>query len=333
MGMEKNAEKWIFAVAIIACLSACQNIIVNNPGSTTTSTISTSTTSSTTTTTTLQGVAADLELSALKYSRPADPLARTITSCSLSIKNKGSEAISAKSIHFDFYLSSNATLDKSTDICIGSVQKTLSLANGSLLAITFSAEELAHIYESWGLGSAAYDGYYLIALLNLDGASINDTNTANNSVVSEIPLVYGSDLVEPKGTISVQNTGSYLGVTHYASNVKDKNLTTDWAGTTIPTWLKVSFDKTYSISTIRCINVYHTTTYNIDVSTDGTSWTTIHTRTTPDEEESGVAEEPDDFVYHFTQRSIRYVRIYFTASDAPGAHIFQAMVSELQVFE
>jgi len=331
--MEKNAEKWIIVVAIIACLSACQNIIVNNPGSTTTSTISTSTTSSTTTTTTLQGVAADLELSALKYSRPADPLVRTFTSCSLSIKNKGSEAIPAKSIHFDFYLSSNSTLDKSMDIRIGSVQKTLSLANGASLAIAFSAEELAHCYESWGLGTVAYDGYYLIALLNLDGALVNDPNIANNNVVSEIPLVYGSDLVEPKGTITVQNTGSYLGETHYASNVKDKNLTTDWAGTTIPTWLQVSFDRAYAIRSIRCINVYHSTTYRIEVSTDGTSWTSICARITPDEEESGVAEEPDDFVFHFAQTNVRYLRIYYIKSDAPAGHIFKAMISELQAFE
>jgi len=95
------------------------------------------------------------------------------------------------------------------------------------------------------------------------------------------------NLAKQVGSVTALNTGTYLGITHYPSNAIDEDLNTDWAGTSIPTWIKVAFDKTYSISRIRVINVYHTTTYSIQYSGDGIGWTTLCTHSTPNNKPSG----------------------------------------------
>jgi len=141
------------------------------------------------------------------------------------------------------------------------------------------------------------------------------------------------NLAKQVGSVTALNTGTYLGITHYPSNAIDEDLNTDWAGTSIPTWIKVAFDKTYSISRIRVINVYHTTTYSIQYSGDGIGWTTLCTHSTPNNKPSGEAEDPDDFNYYGSISGVKYIMVYFTNSDAPSSHIFKAMVSEIQVFQ
>jgi hypothetical protein len=129
------------------------------------------------------------------------------------------------------------------------------------------------------------------------------------------------------GAATASSVGSYSGYVGYAGRGNDGDTTNEgWCGTSIPAWLRVQFDRAYTIDTVRIHWGSHQQTFSVSLSTDAASWTTVvSSRQSPNSEgESGGQ------TYSITPTNARYIRVYVTATSAPHSHIFQAIVSELE---
>ncbi len=102
-----------------------------------------------------------------------------------------------------------------------------------------------------------------------------------------------------------------------------------WCGTTIPGWLQVKFDKVYSIRKVGIVLGSHKQTYAISLSQDGEHWTTVvSARESPNSEGEHSRLESFDV----PPTDAQYIRADITKTSAPGGHIFQAVVNELEAY-
>jgi hypothetical protein len=110
-------------------------------------------------------------------------------------------------------------------------------------------------------------------------------------------------LGKPTTASSYQATGN--GAPYPPSNATDGSLTTRWASAwSDPQWIEVDLGQVTTISHIQLVwESAYGSAYQIQVSNDGTNWTTIYSTTTGT---GGV----DDFN---VSGSGRYVRMYGTA--------------------
>lgn len=137
-------------------------------------------------------------------------------------------------------------------------------------------------------------------------------------------------LAQNGGRVTARDHGSYMGTSLIPNHINDGRIDTDWAGMRMPAWCMIEFDKEYTITQVRCIANYHTQTYDVQLSRDGQSWTTVATRSTPNNKGSGDSEGQDDYSTDIPEQRARFIRVYVTRTDAPSSHIFQAIISELQ---
>ncbi|WP_204070726.1 discoidin domain-containing protein, partial [Sphaerisporangium krabiense] len=110
----------------------------------------------------------------------------------------------------------------------------------------------------------------------------------------------------------------------------DKAVDTDpasyWAAGPVPQWWQVDLQATYQLSNVTVTN-YHGDTrsyqYNIQASTDGTTWTTIATK-------SGTTPATSAGDSHAVNAQARYLRVTITSNSAnTSAHITNMVVNGL----
>ena len=133
------------------------------------------------------------------------------------------------------------------------------------------------------------------------------------------------------GKATARDYGTY-GSPRYPSNINDGSLKTNWAGMRMPAWCQIEFNQEYIIKSVRCIANYHTQSYRIELSRDGTNWKTITSHTTPDFKPSGESEGKDIHEVRINNYPARFARVVITSTDAPHSHIFQAIIDDLEVF-
>jgi hypothetical protein len=113
-----------------------------------------------------------------------------------------------------------------------------------------------------------------------------------------------------------------------ASNVKDGNLNTRWvspATGSVKPWIqfnRVPYDIT---PTCRVDGAAHKYKFNVDVSTDGVTWTNVLSN----KESTGTTTDFEKYTFQATPA--RYLKITITES-VPGAPTVVAQISEIRVF-
>ncbi|MBC8551243.1 MAG: discoidin domain-containing protein [Candidatus Marinimicrobia bacterium] len=134
------------------------------------------------------------------------------------------------------------------------------------------------------------------------------------------------------GRATARDYGTHMGNARYPSYINDENFETKWAGMRMPAWCQIEFDREYVITSIRCTADYHTQSYRLELSRNGTNWNTVANHTTPNNQPSGQSEGRDPYEIKINNTHARFARVVITSTDAPRSHLFQAIISELEVF-
>jgi hypothetical protein len=119
------------------------------------------------------------------------------------------------------------------------------------------------------------------------------------------------------------------GTAYAAANAVDGNLTTRWSSTySDPQWLRVDLGATYAISSVKLAwQAAHATAFQIQVSPDATTWTTIYSSTTG----TGGTQTLSGL-----SGSGRYLRMYGTQRGCTGVDcggtIWGCSLFELEVY-
>lgn len=124
--------------------------------------------------------------------------------------------------------------------------------------------------------------------------------------------------------------GTYMGTTHYASNLVDGNVSTGWnSNWSMPAWVKIELDTIYEINAIDINCGTHKHTFSISVSTNGTNWTTvIPTRSSNNIENGSLLYE----LFPIHKTTAKYIKIEIISTSAHSSHIFQAIINEIDAF-
>jgi F5/8 type C domain len=150
-------------------------------------------------------------------------------------------------------------------------------------------------------------GVWKVYLYAYDGQGNVGVQTESFRVVP--PPVSGTNVAlgKPTTASSYQATGN--GAPYPPSNATDGNNTTRWASDwSDPQWLQVDLGQVTTMSHVQLVwESAYATAYQVQVSSDGTNWTTIYSPTT------GTGNVEDLSV----NGSGRYVRLYGTARGTP----------------
>ena len=124
--------------------------------------------------------------------------------------------------------------------------------------------------------------------------------------------------------------GTFKGITHYASMAIDGDTNSFWASEwSMPAWLEVEFDKMYDIEKVGVWWGTHQHTFSIELSLDGTNWTTVvSSRLSNNTEDSRPVHE----LFLINSTEAKYIRINIESTSAPFNHIFQAAIAELEAY-
>ncbi len=207
------------------------------------------------------------------------------------------------------------------DVYLGTSPSNLSKIAGNLTSSSFTKSDLAPGTK-----------YYWKVVVNIGGVTIESPvrsfTTKSSSTTSTLNIASSSS-----GAIATASSyGSYAGEIRNASKINDGDINTGWAGTSIPAWNKIEFNKEYTITKIKCTAYYHTQTYTLELSTDGINWQNVATHTTPDNKPSGQDEGLDVYEVDINNISAKYVRVTVNKTDAPASHIYQATINEIEVY-
>jgi hypothetical protein len=112
----------------------------------------------------------------------------------------------------------------------------------------------------------------------------------------------------------------------------DGDNATFWAGTGTPSWYQVQFDNVYTIGAVGVYTYYHTQTYRVELSAGNGNWVeVVPSYTTADKQPSGTADS-EYKLFSIPQTNAKYIKATITWTDAPGMHIFQTGLLELEAF-
>jgi len=121
--------------------------------------------------------------------------------------------------------------------------------------------------------------------------------------------------------------GRYLDYVGTADRAIDGDNTSGWRGTRIPGWLKVDFARPYTITRVGLWVGSHRQTYLISLSNDGHSWTVV----VPARKSANVEGKNGKLeAFSIPPTTARFIKVDVTGTSAPGSHIFQASINELQ---
>ena len=143
------------------------------------------------------------------------------------------------------------------------------------------------------------------------------------------------------GIASAISEGYYAGVTHRANGSNDGYNNSSWASQwSMPAWLVIEFDKTYTIDKVGVLwgKGTHNQQYSISLSEDGNNWNNVVPTRNSNTDAGytngnyiGSTHESHE-VFEITPVHARYIWINITATSAPASHIFQAIVNELEAY-
>jgi len=124
--------------------------------------------------------------------------------------------------------------------------------------------------------------------------------------------------------------GTYMGDSQYPWKAIDGTNQTGWSSNgDIPAWLMVEFDDVYTISSVGIWWGSHKHDYSIGLSTDSLNWTTVVGPGVSANEEAGPLIHE---LFSITPMDAKYIRIDITTTSAPGSHIFQASVNDIEAY-
>ena len=156
--------------------------------------------------------------------------------------------------------------------------------------------------------------------------------------ISDITTSVGTTGKAPPTSATASATassyGSYGGYTASPDQAIDGDNDTFWCATRVPAWFRWDLGEIRSVSSLNVNVYYHTVHGNVEVSTDGSSWTRVSSfdTTASDTGSSGIENDSERKTFRVDRR-IRYVRINFTQTDAPRSHIWKACISEVSTSE
>jgi hypothetical protein len=156
-------------------------------------------------------------------------------------------------------------------------------------------------------------------------------NGLENKIVtiSQQTILVNVALANFGATASAISVGSYSGTRH-AFYAIDGDSITFWASNwSMPGWLKVQFNKTYTITRVGVWFGEHKHTFKISLSTDGTNWTEVVSSRLSI---NGEASKPMHEIFEITPTLARFIKCDITTTSAPGSHIFQSSLHELEAF-
>lgn len=130
-------------------------------------------------------------------------------------------------------------------------------------------------------------------------------------------------------TATATSEGTYMSNTQYAYEAIDGDRNNGWSSNwDMPAWLKVEFDKIYTINKLGIQWGSHKHTYNISVSVDGNNWEeVISSKVSSNTEGSTTYDE-----INITAVDAKFIRVDLISTSAPSSHIFQASINELEVY-
>ena len=148
--------------------------------------------------------------------------------------------------------------------------------------------------------------------------------------ISDITTSVGTTGKAPPTSATASSYGSYGGYTASPDQAIDGDNDTFWCATRVPAWFRWDLGEIRSVSSLNVNVYYHTVHGNVEVSTDGSSWTRVSSfdTTASDTGSSGIENDSERKTFRVDRR-IRYVRINFTQTDAPSSHIWEACISEV----
>ncbi len=148
---------------------------------------------------------------------------------------------------------------------------------------------------------------------------------------SGVPSKTNVALASRGAVASAISEGTYNGVTQYASHAIDGDSTTIWADEwSMPAWLLVKFDSTYTISTLGFWITDDSQHVSLSLSPDSISWTTVVSPRWSQNKEGSTT--PVHELFQISDTKAKYIRMNFDSTFAPSGHIFQAILSELEAY-
>ncbi len=132
------------------------------------------------------------------------------------------------------------------------------------------------------------------------------------------------------GTATAINYGTYMGDPQYPWEAIDGSPTNGWSSNwSCPAWLKVEFDDLYPIDRVAWWTGSHQHDYSISLSADNTVWNTV----VPSRRSTNIeGQAPEYESFSIPRTDARYMKIDITSTSAPGSHIFQSSVGELEAY-
>jgi hypothetical protein len=146
-------------------------------------------------------------------------------------------------------------------------------------------------------------------------------------------------------TVTASSEGTYLGHTQVAEYAIDglglSESQGNWSPNSIPAWLLINLPETRHIHELEMEFTQHTITIDIEASVNGTDYYPVMGSTEVNPE--GFTELYDEYSdsnfpsskhrFEFAPSfPARWIRINVTATDAPGSHIFKAVIVEVKAF-
>lgn len=104
---------------------------------------------------------------------------------------------------------------------------------------------------------------------------------------------------------------------------------TGWRGGSIPGWLQVQFNQPYEIQRVGIWFSSHQQTYSVSLSMDGSAWDTVIPSTLSTNYEGSP---PSYASFDISPTVAEYIRMDITGTSAPGSHIFQTSINELEAY-
>ena len=163
---------------------------------------------------------------------------------------------------------------------------------------------------------------FTVGLLSrASGATISDASATGT--------IYDNDGTPPSrpSSATASSSGHFV-YRRSPDKAIDGDGDTKWCANRMPAWLRVDLGATRSVASLNVDVHYHTVHGNVEVSTDGSSWTRISSFDTT-ASDTGSGNDDSERKTFSVGRRIRYARINFTQTDAPSSHILKACISEV----
>jgi len=174
------------------------------------------------------------------------------------------------------------------------------------------------------------DGSYTFEVRAKDEAGNVDSSPASRSFTVDVEVISTNVALMSNGASATAiSEGTYMGDTQYAYEAIDGDENIGWSSNwDIPAWLQVEFNQVYDINSIGVWWGTHQHDFTISLSINGNDWTSVVTGTSNNSEGGSPVYE----LFSISNTNAKYMKIDIITTSAPGSHIFQASVDEIEAF-